>query len=270
MNKELDTILSSSETNGGLFWSRTDGDIHAPAGYSTIDVLNTLGEIGVRHSDNQVVTNAIAFLFDYYDGRGAFTYAPQSSKLPCLTARILAALGKLGYRDDERLETCYFELLKTQQPDGGWRCATVKLGKARATDASNPGTTLYVLDAFRFRKNSAAEARKLAEGVAFLLDHWDTKVPLGPCQFGIGSRFLAIEYPFLRYNLFYYVYVLSKYKKAILDKRYNEALRCLQAKTKDDQIKPENPHKAWAAYSFSTKNVMSESATKRWLEIIGK
>ena len=44
-----------------------------------------------------------------------------------------------------------------------------------------------------------------------LLEHWAVRRPLGPCRYGIGSRFMQVEFPMFRYNLFFYVYVLSFY-----------------------------------------------------------
>jgi hypothetical protein len=264
---EIKEIISLSETNGGAFWSRHDGDIHAPNGFSTIDVLNTLGEIGVHASDSEMVRKTIDFLFTYYDGKGNFRYSPKSTALPCITARILAALGRVGYHNDPRIEDCYRFFLESQQNDGGWRCATVRRGLAPETDASNPGTTLYVLDAFRFRKNPETDRIQLDKAVSFLLRHWETRLPLGPCRFGIGSRFLSIEYPFLRYNLFYYVYVLSKYGKALKDRRFQEALQVLRKKAVDKKIFPETPHKSWNTFSFARKDRYSENATRRFLEI---
>lgn len=269
LNTEIKDILSLTEINGGKFWARSDGDIHSPNGFSTIDVLNTLGEIGFKSNDSKVVLEAINFIFNYFDEKGCFQYSSKSSKLPCITARILIAFGKLGYINDSRVEKCYQYFLETQQDDGGWRCATVKLGKSPETDASNPGTTLYVLDAFRYRDNSKKDIAQLEKAVLFLLKHWETRAPLGPCEFGIGSRFFLIEYPFLRYNLFYYVYVLSKYKIAKNDKSFKEARAKLIEKSKNNKIYPESPHKAWGKYSFAQKNNYSEKATKRFLEIIG-
>ncbi len=198
LKEEIEDILSLSEINGGAYWSRSDGDIHAPAGFSTIDVLNTLGEIGLKSANSKKVSDAIDFVFNYMDDNGSFKYSSKSSKLPCIIARILTAFGRLGYLNDDRIEKCYRHLLETQQNDGGWRCATVKSGKSVETDASNPGTTLYVLDAFRFRKNSQDDNIQLEKAISFLLKHWETRTPLGPCEFGIGSRFLSIEYPFFK------------------------------------------------------------------------
>jgi hypothetical protein len=263
----IEKILQRQNDNGGQFWSRADGDIHAPFGFSTIDTLSVLGEIGYSIYDNSQIASAIDFIFSYQTPEGCFKYSPKSSKLPCLTARIIAGLGRLGVKNDKRIEASYKWMLDTQCDDGGWRCATVKLGKSPLTDASNPGTTLYVLDAFRFRKNSVAEIDKLNEGVDFLLQHWEIRQPIGPCSFGIGSTFMKVEYPFLRYNLFYYVYVLSFYETAKHDKRFQEAYKKLKDKTKNDKLIPENPHKAWIEFDFAKKGQISEIGTQRFKEI---
>jgi hypothetical protein len=263
----IDEIIKRQNDNGGAFWSREDGDIHAPFGFSTIDTLSVIGEIGYSVYDKPQITEAVDFVFAYQTQKGSFKYSLASAKLPCLTARIIAAFGRLGIRNDCRVEKSYNWLMDTQWNDGGWRCSVVKLGKSPLTDASNPGTTLYVLDAFRFRYNNPKEIKKLNQSVDFLLQHWEIRQPVGPCYFGIGSRFLKIEYPFLRYNLFYYVYVLSFYEKARNDKRFQEALSYLKDKIKNDKLIPENPHKAWQEFIFARKGQISELGTKRWIEI---
>jgi hypothetical protein len=169
--KDVRTILEKQYDNGANFWAREDGDIHAPFGFSTIDTFFVLGEIGHSINDNSSIADAIEFVFSYQTKEGCFKYAKHSSKLPCMTARILAAYGRLGLQNDVRAERSYKWLLDSQWNDGGWRCATVKLGKSPLTDASNPGTTLYVLDAFRFRENKLDEKVKLNQGIQFLLQH---------------------------------------------------------------------------------------------------
>ncbi len=265
--ENIDAIFERQNNNGGKFWSRTDGDIHAPHGYSTIDTLSVLGELEVTTNKVPFLTEVIEFVYTYQTPDGSFKYSKTSSKLPCMTARILSAFGKINHNIDRRSEKSYKQLLDTQWADGGWRCNTVKLGKSILTDASNPGTTLYVLDAFRFRKNSISELIQLEKGVDFILQHWQVKEPVGPCNFGIGSRFLQIEYPFLRYNIFYFVYVLSFYKKAINDNRFLEVYKYLDDKIENDCLEPENPHKAWRNFDFAKKGKVSEVASKRWIEI---
>jgi hypothetical protein len=268
MSNEIKRILSTTACNGADCWAREDGDIHAPAGFSTIDVLSVLGSIGAKAADFPVIRKTIDFVFTYYQDEGQFRYGPKSSKLPCVTARILAALGRLGYCDD-RLESCYKNLLEIQWSDGGWRCATVKLGKSPETDASNPGTTLYVLDAFLYRENSEMEKESLDRGIAFLLGHWDTRRPLGPCEFGIGTTFMKTEFPMIRYNLLYYCHVLSKYDSARRDRRYKEAVHLLRQKAQGDGLVNENPHKKWKDYGFAKKGEVSGPMTALVADITG-
>jgi hypothetical protein len=264
---DIQAIFDRQNDNGGLFWSRADGNIYSPYGSSTLDTLLVLGELGLSVNDNQIIANAIEYVFAYQTSEGSFKYSLISPKLPCLTARIIAVLCRLGMASDARIEKGYRWLSGIQWNDGGWRCATVKLGKSPLTDASNPGTTLYVLDAFRFRENNSNEIRHLNKGVDFLLQHWDVRQPIGPCQFGIGSKFLQIEYPFFRYNIFYYVYVLSFYEKAKKDKRFLEAYFFLADKIKNGRLVPENPHRAWREFDFAKKRQVSDIATNRWIEI---
>lgn len=266
-SSEIEQILKQQNQNGGSFWSREDGDIHAPHGSSTMDTFFVLGELGASVEKYPILRKVIEFIYSYQTDDGSFKYSCNSSKLPCITARILAALGRVQADKNFSLEKSYQHLLKLQKPDGGWRCNTVKVGKSPITDASNPGTTLYVLDAFRFRKNSQQDMIQLAKGVDFLTQHWEVRQPIGPCAFGIGSRFMQIEYPFLRYNLFYYVYVLSFYHSAIYDNRFLEAFDILKSKVTKHGIVPENPHRLWQKFSFAQKNKVSTLATERWNEI---
>lgn len=268
LNEEIESIIGTHETNGSRLWARSDGDIHAPSGFSTIDVLSTLGDLGVRFDDHPVIRDAVDFVFGYYRTEGVFKYRPDGYIIPCITARILVALRRLGC-GDERLEACYDRLLRTQQPDGGWRCNTVRLGKSAATDASNPGTTLYVLEAFSFRKNSTDELSRLTRGVDFLLQHWETRKPLGPCEFGIGTIFMKMEYPLLRYNILYYCHTLSKYDRSRSDGRFQEAVSVLSRKASESGLLIiENPHRTWRSYSFAQKDKSSPPATSKYNAIV--
>ena len=260
-------VLSKSGLNGGPYWSRADGDMHAPAGFSTIDVINVLGDLGVRATDHPIVEKAATFVLERSDGRGGFRYTPKGGELPCLSARIAAGLRKLGVEDD-RIHAAYAKFLSTQEEDGGWRCKTVRLGKSPETDASNPGTTLFVLDAFRFRANGTDDLVRLERAVEFLLGHWVTKKPLGPCAFGIGNRFASIEFPFLRYNILYFAYVLSSYPKAVADPRFAEVVAVLRAKSEGCAIRVETPHKAWERSPFAAKGLANAAASAKWAEIL--
>jgi hypothetical protein len=264
---DFQIILNRIHSNGGAYWSRDDENIYSPIGSSTLDTLFVIGEAQLATVEHPIIAKAVEFIFTYQTNNGTFRYNETGSRHPCITARILNGLCRIGVPQDERIKKSYNYFLQSQCEDGGWRCNTVRKGKSPLSDASNPGTTLFVLDAFRFRENSPTEIEQLEKGVDFVLQHWDIKIPVGPCQFGIGSRFMQIEYPFMRYNLFYYVYVLSFYKNALSDRRFREAYACLAEKVNNEGVIVEAPHKAWQSFSFATKGTISREATFRWKEI---
>lgn len=266
---DITNLLGRRAENGGPFWSRADGNIHAPSGFSTIDVLNVLGQLGATVEHHPVLGEAAEFVFRYQADEGAFRYSGARSRLPCITGQVLAGLGRLGLGEDSRYAGGLRWLLDHQSDDGGWRCGTVRQGASPVTDASNPGATLFVLDAFRpvrDRQGPSVQAR-LDGAVEFVLHHWETRAPLGPCLFGIGSRFLQVEFPFLRYNLFYYVHVLAHFERARGDPRFLEALDALADHVREGRMVVDAPHRAWRGYAFAQKGCPSAPATLCWREV---
>lgn len=269
---EIQSVLARNTENGAALWAREDGDIHAPAGFSTIDVLTALGDMGATIDRFPLLKEAVTFIKGYQNDDGSFRYGVRKSRLPCITARVLAAFGRIGVPLDGDLRGSYAFLLGSQWHDGGWRCSTVKLGKSTETDLSNPGTTLFVLDAFRFWKKDKNTDDELQKAVGFLLDHWETRLPLGPCEFGIGSRFMKVEYPFRRYTLFYYVFVLAHYKCAIGDKRFRAAVDELFLRLRDDGLLLETVHKSWRDMAQMRQNqpsVLAGNHVKRIKALLG-
>ncbi len=119
-----------------------------------------------------------------------------------------------------------------------------------------------------FRPLTESNLSLLCDAVESLLKHWETRTPCGPCHYGIGTLFMQVEYPFLRYNLFYYVYVLSFYEYARQDRRFLEALSALESKLDEDgRIVVERPHRGLTKLSFCKKGEPSELATRRYGEI---
>ena len=113
-----------------------------------------------------------------------------------------------------------------------------------------------------------AVEKQYQRDVDFLLDHWETRLPLGPCHYGIGTLFMQVEYPFANYNLFLYVYVLSFYDRAKKDKRFLEVLGALESKMVGGKIVVERVNCKLSELAFCKKGQPSELATRRYQEII--
>lgn len=263
---DVEAILARRHENGGDLWATSDGRLGVGSPFSTLECALMLTELGMDPSESVLKKTGELVLRSWRED-GRFRLAPKSAIYPCHTAGAAAILCRLGYASDVRLKKTFDHLLEIRHTDGGWRCNTYKFGRGPETNFSNPGPTLVALDAFRFTDLLNHDVR-LDRAVKFLLDHWATRKPLGPCHYGIGALFMKVEYPFLRYNLFYYVYVLSFYNVAKRDRGFQDALRALESKRVDGKIVVENPNRKLAGFLFCKKGEPSELATRRYREIL--
>lgn len=263
---DADTILARRYDNGGDLWATPDRRLGKGSPFSTLDCALMLSELGMNTSEPLLKQTAELILSSWRED-GRFRLAREGAIYPCHTATAARILCRLGYASDNSVKRTFGHLLEIQHNDGGWRCNTYKFGRGPETAFSNPGPTLEALDAFRCTGFLNQDSR-LDKAVEFLLNHWVTRKPLGPCHFGIGSLFMKVEFPFFRYNLFFYVYVLSFYNRAKKDQRFLEALRILESKLVNGSIIVENPNRKLAKFTFCKKGETSDIATERYLEIL--
>ncbi len=264
---DLEAILSHRFDNGADYWATADGRLGVGSPFSTMESLVTLHELAIS-AGHESVRGALDLLLGSWREDGRFRLAPKGAIYPCQTANTARILCRFGLAEDERLKRTFVHLLETPYEDGGWRCNKFSFGRGPETEFSNPGVTLFALDAFRFTDHRDQKPA-LDRAVATLLDHWDVRRPTGPCQFGIGTLFMQVEYPFFRYNLFYYVYVLSHYGSARQDSRFLQALDLLQEKLDEEgRIIVERPNRRMSGLHLCRRGAASEPATRRYAEIL--
>lgn len=263
---DVAAILAKRRDNGGDCWASSDGRVGVGSPFSTLECGLMLSDLGMNRTE-PVLKKASKLILDCWLHDGRFRLAPKAPVYPCHTAGAARVLCRLGYAEDRRLERTFEHLVATAHPGGGWRCKTFKYGRGPETEFSNPGPTLDALDAFRFTKYANRD-QILDKAVEFLLDHWVTRKPLGPCHYGIGKLFMQVEYPLRRYNLFNYVYVLSFYERARSDPHFRQALEALESKMRDGRVVVENPHRKLANLSFCTKDAPSDAATAHYQRIL--
>lgn len=265
-NEDIEQILSHRQDNGADLWATPEGNLIKGGPFSTLEAAYVLAELGLDLS-HPVLGAATELIWRSQRSDGRFSIVPKSSVFPCHTIHAAKTLCYLGFAGDMRMERTFSHLLDTQYSGGGWRCNKFFFGHGPETEASNPGPTLTALDAFRFSPYANRDAR-LNNAVEFLLRHWTTRAPLGPCHYGIGTLFHQVAFPFLTYNLFYYVFVLSFYDAAKSDPRFLDALSVLQSKLRDGQIVVERTHAKLAKLDFCKKGEPSELATMRYQTIL--
>ena len=263
---DIAAILARQGDNGGALWATADRRLLKGAPFSTLECVDYLLELGLSPADPPLPA-AAQLILGAWRPDGRFRVYPQGAIYPCQTIWAALTLCRLGYAGDERLQATFRQLLADRWADGGWRCNKFSYGRGPETEASNPHPTLLALDLFRYASGSAQE-NALDDAVEFLLAHWVTRKPLGPCHYGIGSLFMQVEYPFRNYNLFYYVYVLSFYEKARRDERFIQAFEALRAKTRRGPMVVERVVPKLAKLEFCKKGEPSELATRRYREIL--
>lgn len=264
---DVDAVLARRYDNGADYWATVDGRLAVGGPFCTLASLLILHELGVGRN-HEAVRGGLQLILESWREDGRYRLAPSGSLYPCSTAGAARVLCRFGYASDQRLRRTFAHLLETQHDDGGWRCNKFPWGRGPETEFSNPGVTLMVMDAFRFTEHLNRNA-DLDRAVESLLDHWVVKRPLGPCHFGIGTLFMQVEYPFLRYNLFSWVHTLSFYECAKRDPRYLEALHALQSKLDErGRVVVERPNRELAGLALCAKGRPSELATKRYREIL--
>lgn len=262
---DIKAIIAKRYGNGADLWTTPDKRIAKGSPFSTLGSALMLAELGLTATP--IMKDTAKLLLSSWREDGRFQIAPKSAIYPCHTAGAARILCRMGYTTDSKLKKTFEHLLKIQHNDGGWRCNTYKFGRGPETDFSNPGTTLEVLDAFRFT-HFLNNDKQLDKAVEFLLNHWETREPLGPCHYGIGTLFMKVEYPFFRYNLFFYVHVLSFFERAKKDIRFLDALNILKSKMVKGKIIVENPNRKLANFNFCKKGEPSDLATERYNEIL--
>lgn len=263
---DIEAIIAKQHDNGSDYWATPDKRLLKGSPFNTLDCALMLSELGMNRSE-PVLENTAKLILSTWKEDGRFKLYPKGGIYPCQTINAARTLSHLGYTSDSRLEKTFEHLLEIQYSDGGWRCNKFFFGKGPETEFSNPGPTLAALDAFRFtRFLNTNEA--LDKAVEFLLNHWEIRMPIGPCHYGIGTLFMQVAFPFFNYNIFFYVYVLSFYNRAKKDRRFLEALSFLESKLVNGKIIVERPNQKLAGFSFCKKGQPSDLGTERYREIL--
>lgn len=264
---DMDAILARRHDQGADLWTTPDRRLIKGSPFSTLGSALLLLELGMA-PDEPVLKAAAELILGAWREDGRFALAPRGAIYPCHTIIAANALCHLGHAGDSRLQKTFEHLLATQHGDGGWRCKKFSFGRGPETAFSNPGPSLSALDAFRYTPYLNREPA-LDRAAAFLLDHWESRAPLGPCHYGIGTLFMQAEYPFGNYNLFVYLYVLSFYDKARRDPRFLDALARFERKLADGRVVVERVNPRLAKFAFCRKGEPSALATQRYREILG-
>jgi len=252
-------ILQKQNPEG--YWEEPTNPYH-PKYKSSYWQIMTLGQLGMDRTDKRV-ENACEYIFQFQLEDGGFSsqtpttaakeydwLLKKGKKLPpkdewvssvvfehqysCLTGNMVAALLRIGYANDPRINKALEWLVKIQNKDGGWLCPYWR-AHVRDTHGCFYGT-ICPLEAFSEvpQKNLTKEMQKAVErGAEFLLmhrlfraDHHDYRVT--------NQAWLKLGFPwFYGYNILRGLDVLTRLGY-VEDERLNDAVEILLQKRRSD------------------------------------
>lgn len=182
----------------------------------------------------------------------------------CIPTILLTSLVKMGCANDERIKK-YIELIIANiRLDGGWHCAKSRsIGQRLEDTDSCPMSNMNVLmllSQFEQYPNSSM----FNGAIDLLLHHWQVKdEPWRPYGFGIGTDFLKLKYPAVKYGILRVVDTLSYYPYAVQSETFQEMLHYIKEKAIDGKYTPESIAKAYQDFDFGQKKEPS-----RWLTFL--
>ena len=223
-----------------------------------------LSDIGLNAEDVSIHDETESF-FQLQHQNG--TYVIQNGTKPgffCIPTIIFASLAKMGYRNDSHILRFIDRIFETRRLDGGWHCALNRAeGKQLQDSESCPMDNLNVLMLLgqydEFRNDSG-----LHGAIDLLLSHWRRKdEPWRPYGFGIGSDFMKLRYPSVKYGILRVLDVLSLYPYAMQSSEFSEMLEFVVNKSSDGKFFAESISRSYSEFDFGQTKTPS-----RWITFL--
>ncbi len=282
-------IIAKQNPKG--YWEEPANPYHPKYKASYWQIM-ILGQLGMDKTDENI-RKASEYIFQFQVKEGGFTcetretalkqyewllkkgrkLSPQEVWIPsliyeqqlsCLTGNMVAALIRLGYESDSRVNKALKWLIKIQNADGGWLCP---YWKAHVKDEHGCfyGTicSLEALSEINLRYQTKDMNEAINEGAEFLLmhrlfkaDHHDYKV--------INQSWLKLVFPwFYGYNILRGLDVLTKLGY-VKDERLNDAVQILvQKRQKNGTWILEN-----APVGRMQTNIEAKGKPSKWITLI--
>lgn len=176
----------------------------------------------------------------------------------------VSSLIQLGMQADPRVQTAV-QYLDALVRENGWPCAvSPELGKFRGPGRKEdpcPYATLVMLKVLA-HVPELQKSRSAKIGVETLLSLWEKSKEEHPYIFYMGTDFRKLKAPLFWYDILHVLDVLSHFKWAWKDKRFQQMLNAVESKANSDgQFVPESVWLVWKDWDFSQKKVPSKGLT---------
>jgi hypothetical protein len=217
-----------------------------------------LADIGLSVRDIGLKSEA-EDIFKFQAPDGSFTIPPNvRDNYFCMSSILLSSLAKMGYHDDPRLGKYIRLVMDSRCYDGGWHCYDD--GSGRVEIESCPMDNLNVLMLLgRYERYRQSPALKGA--IDLLLEHWRVRANLH--GFGVGRRFMSLQYPAVKYGILRVLDVLSLFPYAVGSPAFQMMLDYVHNKAVDGCYFADSFDSTYSGFDFA-----QDAAPSRWLTFL--
>ena len=182
----------------------------------------------------------------------------------CITSIILSSLAKIGYGDDLRISKFLQNVFESQRLDGGWHCAISRAkGKKLQDSESCPMDNLNILMLLGQYKDFRMDKR-FDGAIDLILNHWRKRSEKWrPYGFGIGTEFIKLKYPVVKYGILRVLDVLSAFPYAVQSNEFKEMLDLTLKKSSDGKYYADSVSRSYSEFDFGQTREPS-----RWITFL--
>jgi len=169
----------------------------------------------------------------------------------CVSAIFFSSVARIGYKDNSRLKKFVRFILDTQWTDDGWHCGEDHtIGQEIEPTESCPMDNLNILMLLAQYEEYRDDSR-FNGAIDLLLSHWARRAEKWrPSDFGIGKRFMQLEYPAVKYGILRVLDALSLYPYALKNEAFRNMLLFVRQKSKNGKYSAESVHEPYAEFDF--------------------
>jgi hypothetical protein len=218
------------------------------------DIGLTIADLGLQ--------NEVSNILNLQSRNGCFVLPPNvKDNYFCMSGILLSSVARMGYREDPRIRKYIQAILSAQSHDGGWHCFEDydEMGDMAACPMDNLNI-LMLLGQYDSYTRDPGLNRALDQ----LIDHWSRREHDRRLYgFGIGKRYMSLQYPAVKYGILRVLDVLSLFPFAVERPGFKEMLEFVQGKAQDGKYVPENAESAYKEFDFAQTEKPS-----RWLTFL--
>jgi hypothetical protein len=219
-----------------------------------------LADIGLTIKDLGL-DNEVDEIFRFQAPDGTFTIPPNvQNNYFCMSAILISSIARMGYRDDSRLKKYIQAVLKSQSNGSGWHCYNdYEMMDIESCPMDNLNILMLLGQYEQYKKDP-----RFNGAVDLLLQHWERRTASWRLYgFGIGKRFMSLQYPAVKYGILRVLDVLSLFQYAVSRRGFQSMLDFVHQKASGGKYYAELSDGSYSEFDFDQQEEPS-----RWLTFL--